>query len=429
MTPALPVDPSAPLLVLIAPNVSEQKGGEGIKALQIFQAMRRLWPHTLQITHVRNREELSQLGIEGIHYVEDDWRMRGLWQSRIGRPWVDQVFLKAAVALAERLIAERQGPGRTLAIIHQTEPNSPVKHRPLSQRHLNVFGPINGNIYYPEAFQEHESFTARWRRRMHGPMQRLRRLRGGGLTAADLILVAGGERTYQSLRLAGTPDQRMVEALDCGLPDDLFLRPRIHHAARNAHFVHFGRLVFHKGTALILEALAHSRERTTLDVIGRGPELDRCKRLATDLGLQDRVRFLDWYADRADLLDALKNYRGMVLPSLEDANGIVVQEVMALGLPPVCLDWGGPSLLIESGWDGWLVPATTRDAIIRGLAQAMDTLALDPSLAEVMSQRGREKAEAWRWSQVAQDWATHLLHLASRRARRTDPLQTPGPRP
>ena len=60
------------LIILAAPNVSEQMGGEGIKALQIFQEVRKLHPHTIQITHERNKHELSErLQISDVYYVAD----------------------------------------------------------------------------------------------------------------------------------------------------------------------------------------------------------------------------------------------------------------------------------------------------------------------------------------------------------------------
>jgi hypothetical protein len=48
---------SNPLVVLIAPNVSEQMGGEAMKALQILRELRRMLPDALQITHDRNAAE------------------------------------------------------------------------------------------------------------------------------------------------------------------------------------------------------------------------------------------------------------------------------------------------------------------------------------------------------------------------------------
>jgi len=120
--------------------------------------------------------------------------------------------------------------------------------------------------------------------------------------------------------------------------------------------------------------------------------------------LQGRVRFLDWYVDRENLFDTFPNYRGMLLPSIEEANGIVVQEAMALGLSPICLDWGGPQLLIENARTGFLIEPRSRDYIVNTMAGYLDRLAEDGVLAETMSAAARERALEWKWSKVARQW-------------------------
>ncbi len=399
--------------ILVAPNVGEQMGGEAMKALHIFREMRRLVPDAVQITHERNESEVAgRLKLDGVHFIRDTWVARMLWRVPPLRLLLNPWFSWKAVQLAERLAPA--GDARP-TVIWQTEPNSPVAPRALSRRHLNVLGPINGNIYYPPSFRGHESALARWRRRTHMPLQRLQRLLGSTVARADLLLVAGGARTRESLLAAGCRPDRMIDCEDCGVDASLLDRPRIEHAGRNPRFVHFGRLVFHKGTALVIEALRHAAPDVGLDVVGRGPELEPCKALAESLGLGDRVRFLDWYPDRADLLDSLRGYRGVVLPSIEDANGMVVQEAMALGLPPVCLDWGGPQLLIEHGVSGYLVPAGEQDEIARGLAASMTALAEDGARADAMSLAARQRAGQWRWPTLAQAWLDDLEKLARSR--------------
>ena len=392
--------PNDTLLILIAPNVSQQMGGEAIKALQIFQELTKLHPNTVQITHGRNRAEIQRMGLKNVEFVDDTTLALLIYRSVLLRPFMDVLFSTQAVRLAEKIA--RDG-GFERAVIHQTEPNSPVLPRTLSRRHTNVFGPINGNIYYPPAFRAHETNWVRLRRLLHMPLQYLNRLRPGGIKRADQILVAGGVRSNVSLRAAGCAPAIMRESLDCGIPDRLLDRPRVTHDGTNLRFIHCGRLVFFKGTALIIQSLPKTRLPICVDIVGRGPELERCQSLVQQLGLAQRVRFLDWSSQDA-LFDSFRQYRGVVLPSIEDSNGIVIQEAMSLGLPPICLDWGGPSLLIDSGHSGFLVAPTSIDHITTGLAECMDKLAEDGALAEAMSTAGRDKAQGWRWTNVAAQW-------------------------
>lgn len=397
-------------IVLIAPNVSAQMGGEAMKALQIFEQVSKLAPGTLQITHARNRRELDLHPLRKfIRFVEDDRVAITLWRSRVLRSAVDWWFSRRAVSLAEQIGAQTTTHQRL--ILHQTEPNSPVVPRAISKHHINIFGPINGNIYYPPCFRAHESYAARARRVLHMPLQKLSRIFPSGLQRADSILAAGGHRTTTSLRAAGVPANTITETLDCGIPDELLDRPRIQHSGNNHRFLHYGRLVFHKGTSLILNGLKLSKSNACLDIIGRGPELEPLRDLASRLGLSERVRFLDWYPDRRDLFASFSNYRAVILPSLEDANGIVVQEAMALGLVPICLDWGGPQLLIRNDVDGFLIAPTDAHHIAMELAKTMDEIGQDGERAEALSTRARERAESWRWSRVAAEWVDHYREL------------------
>lgn len=394
------------LLILIAPNVSEQMGGEAIKALQIFQELKKLHPNTFQIAHARNRSEVARLKLEGVSFVEDTWLASLLWRSVALRGLLNIWYSVKAVKLAEQLAVRldaAQG-GSEAVVIHQTEPNSPVLPRALSRQYINVFGPINGNIYYPPIFRNREQISARLRRLLHMPSQRLNRLLPRGIKSADQILVAGGERTAVSLEVAGCPAAILKKSLDCGIRDDFLERPRVTHRGVNTRFIHFGRLVFHKGTALIIESLPKTRQPVCLDIVGRGPELDTCRELVRKLGLENRVRFLDWYTAQEDLFASFPQYRGVVLPSIEDANGIVIQEAMAMGLPPICLDWGGPSLLIEHGRSGFLIQPMSTLHITTEIARHMDRLAQDEELAESISKAARDLARGWRWSALAADW-------------------------
>src|SRR5882762_881369 len=114
------------LLILVAPNVSEQMGGEAIKALHIFQEMSEIHANTILITHERNRRELrDQLRIGNVYYVPDTRFAIFLWRSVLFRWFLNLWFSRKAVRLAERLAAERGMKGHAV-IVHQTEPNSPV---------------------------------------------------------------------------------------------------------------------------------------------------------------------------------------------------------------------------------------------------------------------------------------------------------------
>ena len=395
-----PSDPP-PFLILIAPNVSEQMGGEAIKALQIMEELAAQRVDFHQITHSRVRKELENKYINSkITYIEDDILMRLIWKSVIFRMLLVPLFLRRAAWVAADLA--RSHPG---SVVHYTSPVSPVVPRFAVPGVPVIVGPINGNIHHPRAFRGRETASYRLRRWFLEPAQMVHRLFFSGLRSAAAILVAGGPRTEESLRMAGCRDRQFRETLDSGIPNRLLDEPPIRHEGRNLRFVHNGRLVSHKGTDLIIRSLARTRNPVELDVIGRGPMKGELVRLVEELGLRDRVHFIDWFPEHSDLARALRRARAFVFPSLAEANGIVVQEAMMMGLPTICLDWGGPSLLITPEC-GILIQPADEESVLIGLAAAMDRLSEDGQLADDMALVGRAIAleRGFLWKDLIRRW-------------------------
>ena len=80
-------------IFLIAPNVSEQLGGEAIKALQIFQELKKIYPGIIQITHERNEIEIvERLECENVLFVRDDAASIFFWKSLVFRSFLDIWF-------------------------------------------------------------------------------------------------------------------------------------------------------------------------------------------------------------------------------------------------------------------------------------------------------------------------------------------------
>jgi len=176
---------------------------------------------------------------------------------------------------------------------------------------------------------------------------------------------------------------------------------------------HNGRLVEHKGTDLIIKALMLTKLPIELTIIGRGPELPKMRAMVAELGLENRVIFIEWVANHDDLAEMLRQYRGFVFPSLAEANGIVVQEAMVQGMPLIACDWGGPSLLVTPE-TGFLIPARDEQFVVQELAAKMDLLATDWELAEKMSIAARKRAldRHYIWSEIIKEWRTVYARIA-----------------
>ena len=413
-TPNVPANADAdvtPTVLLIAPNISEQMGGEAIKAIQIYFELDRQGVDVHQITHARVRKEIAaRYPNLRVYYLEDTLVQKILWASRVLRPVLRVSFQRRAARLASQLVATKH-PG---AVVHVTSPVSPVQPHFAVPNAPLVLGPLNGNIFYPPAFRAREDATDRLRRLVHRPLQFLHKLFFLGNRRADKVLVSGGDRSFASLRMAGCADDRLVASIDSGIEERLEQMPRIEHTAPNFRFVHNSRLVDHKGADLAIKALAKTRNRCTLDVIGRGPKTAAWKALVAELNLGDRVTFTPWIEDHSTLAELLRGFRGFVFPSLAEANGIVVQEAMMMGLPVVCLDWGGPGLLVTPE-TGIAIEPRGEDYVTTELARAMDRLGEDAAYADRISVAARQRAidEGFSWPAIIRRWTAMYRDLAA----------------
>jgi glycosyltransferase involved in cell wall biosynthesis len=150
-----------------------------------------------------------------------------------------------------------------------------------------------------------------------------------------------------------------------------------------------GQLIERKGLRYLLEAYGVlRRELADLSqvIIGHGPQEGQLKRFCVQEGMQD-VHFLG-YRDP----DEMPRYYGIsdlfVLPSTEEAWGLVINEAMACGLPVITTDRVGASPdLIEDGVNGYVVEA----ANVSQLDGAMRRVLEDPGLRERLSEGSKTR--------------------------------------
>jgi glycosyltransferase involved in cell wall biosynthesis len=119
-----------------------------------------------------------------------------------------------------------------------------------------------------------------------------------------------------------------------------------------------GRALPWKGLRLAVATLSRGATDWHLHVYGDGPDLRSARRLAGSTGVEDRVHF-HGRVGRDAVLAALSSADALLLPSFHEAAGWVVAEAMAAGCPVVCLDSGGPSVLVGDS-EGVKIPTTER---------------------------------------------------------------------
>jgi glycosyltransferase involved in cell wall biosynthesis len=134
-------------------------------------------------------------------------------------------------------------------------------------------------------------------------------------------------------------------------------------------------------------ALTAREPRPRLALIGRGPEEERLRGIARDLGVADRVHFMGF---RRDLELLLEDADIVVQPSLMEGFPISVVEFMAKGKAIVASSLQGMEEAVVDEEHALLVPP----ADVKALTLALDRLLDDLPLRESLGQAARRRAEA-----------------------------------
>jgi glycosyltransferase involved in cell wall biosynthesis len=129
------------------------------------------------------------------------------------------------------------------------------------------------------------------------------------------------------------------------------------------------RLARQKGVDVAIRALAALPHDTVLVVLGEGPERGELERLASDLGIGQRV-FLPGRVP--DVASWLQRARVFVHPARWEGFGLGVLEAMLAGLPVVASNVSSLPELVVNGKTGLLVPPDDAAALARGIADALE---------------------------------------------------------
>ena len=165
-----------------------------------------------------------------------------------------------------------------------------------------------------------------------------------------------------------------------------------------------GFLIPRKANEYVLKSLAKVR-KVGIDfehtIAGDGPEKQKLEGLAKDLEIGDRVNFIGPY-EHKKFPQILSKQDIFILPSWDEAFGVVYIEAMAMGLPVIAANDAGAVDIINDGKDGYLVmPRKVKDisdAIIKYQA-------LSPEEKEKMSINALKKSEAFTWKKNAENLA------------------------
>ena len=143
-----------------------------------------------------------------------------------------------------------------------------------------------------------------------------------------------------------------------------------------------GNLIPSKGHELLLRAMGelHARYPTLrYQIIGVGIEQVRLAKLATTLGISDRVVFRG-KRSRREVSDAMKDCTFFALSSYYEALGCVYLEAMACEKPVIACREQGIAEIIRSGENGLLVGENDLEDTVRAISMLLEDSALRRTL-------------------------------------------------
>ena len=159
------------------------------------------------------------------------------------------------------------------------------------------------------------------------------------------------------------------------------------------------RLVKFKACDVVLKAINVLKEQypdIMLTIAGDGPERSALESLASQLGINDNVRFLGYVSEIKQKVTLFKENEIFVLSGRYDTEagrqetfGIVFVEAGACRRPVIGPDIGGVPESIKNNVSGYLVEPDSVESMVKQIERYL----LDPPTASKMGLAGRNRVE------------------------------------
>jgi glycosyltransferase involved in cell wall biosynthesis len=204
----------------------------------------------------------------------------------------------------------------------------------------------------------------------------LRRSRMGALRRAALVTAPSAY--LREIALGWGLDSARVQVVPNPAPAVPALPPRVELRAQlgvqGLVLAFAGRLTPQKRLDLALQAVAQV-PGASLFLLGDGAERERLERIAVELGLDNRARFLG-AGSRGDVLRLFAAADAAVVTSDWENLPHTVLEALAVGTPVIATRVGGVPEVVRDGENGLLVLPASPEA----LTKAIERFAGDPEL-------------------------------------------------
>ncbi|HAX97549.1 MAG TPA: glycosyl transferase family 1 [Candidatus Atribacteria bacterium] len=198
------------------------------------------------------------------------------------------------------------------------------------------------------------------------------------------IAFASSEQTAERLSKIGVDRVNVFNQVSLSRRDYDCIQRGVKRKHSKFVFISIGRLLHWKGFHLGIRAFSKLVfKNCEYWIVGDGPQRKNLQKLVDSLGLNELVTFFGEQAHEKTM-DLLQSANVLVHPSLHDSGGWVVVESLACGNPVICLNLGGPSIIVNDTCSFKIEP-DNEICVIEKIADSMFTLSSDKALYAEMS--------------------------------------------
>lgn len=274
-----------------------------------------------------------------------------------------------------------------------------VRH-PSFLRHLSipfVFGPVAGGEVTPSALltelplrYQFKEWTRAFGTKIAMCLPSVRQT----LRAAEIVAVTSPEtRALLPKDVRGRSIVQLAIVRPPALSEISSSQERREQKPLRALYV--GRLLYWKGIHLAIRALARAIQQgadVNLTIVGDGPDGQWLRDCANRLEVGDRIQWIQWLP-REELGSIYAAHDVLIFPSFHDSGGMVVLEAMQHALPVLCLNLGGPGVMVNSDC-GMAVPVErSPESVCALLGDKLREWASDPELLVKLKAAALRRAE------------------------------------
>lgn len=237
---------------------------------------------------------------------------------------------------------------------------------------------------------------------------------------AKAVITISDSTKNDIIKLYDVPDKK-IHVVYLGIKNAVTLTPHIYPMQElqtkygiSKDFILFvGTLQPRKNIQRLIQAFAELLKQKKyqdsplqLVIVGKkGWQYDEILAAPKKLGIEDRVKFLDFVPDE-ELVMLYKNALCFAWPSLYEGFGLPILEAMKLGCPVIT---SNVSSMPEAGGDASLYvdPEDTED-----IAEKLDKVLSDPKLRSEMIEKGKKQVQKFSWEKTAKETLAVLEEVA-----------------